>query len=80
MKHSGSYALVGAMLKDRREFKLAEIYKIVCKPPHIDLPVDQLHSRCSRYLGEARKELKKQGYVLLPGELRNSYRVEKRHR
>lgn len=63
------------------DFTLEQIYRIVCRPPHLDmLSPPQLHSRISRSIGEARDELKAHGYVLVKGERRNSYRAAKRRR
>lgn len=79
MRHKAYTDLVERMKSEPRDFSLDEIYRIVCRPPHQDgLSVDQLHSRCSRAVGEARLALKKQGYVLVLGELRHSYRADKR--
>lgn len=62
-----------------QDFTLEQIYRIVCRPPHLDLSVKDLHSRCSRAIGAARIELKRQGFVLVPGDLKSSYRVVRRH-
>lgn len=79
MRHKAYMDLVEQMKAAPRDFPLDEIYRIVCRPPHQDgLSVEQLHSRCSRAIGEARLKLKKQGYVLVLGELRHSYRANKR--
>ena len=81
MRHKTYVDLVERMKAEPRDFSLDEIYRIVCRPPHQDgLSVDQLHSRCSRAIGEARLALKKQGFVLVLGELRHSYRADKRTR
>ena len=74
-------ALAAAMKRRPRDFTLDEIYRAVCLPPHTDgLTPMQLHRRCSRAIGEIRAAVKKDGYVLTLGELRNSYRVVKRER
>lgn len=79
MRHKTYTALVERMKTEPRDFPLDEIYRIVCRPPHQDgLSADQLHSRCSRAIGEARQTLKRQGYVLVLGELRHSYRAVER--
>lgn len=81
MRHKTYMALVEQMKAADRDFSLDEIYRIVCRPPHQDgLSVEQLHSRCSRAIGEARHALKKQGYVIVLGGLRHSYRATKRER
>lgn len=81
MRHKTYMDLVERMKAEPRDFPLDEIYRTVCRPPHQDgLSVDQLHSRCSRAIGEARQTLKRQGYVLALGELRHSYRAVKRSR
>jgi hypothetical protein len=81
MRHKTYTALVEQMKAEPRDFTLEEIYRIVCRPPHQDgLSVEQLHSRCSRAIGEARIALKKQGYVLVFGDLRHSYRATVRER
>lgn len=73
-------ALVDAMIAERREFTLHEIYKIVCEPTLKNPSVEQLHSRCSRAIGQARIALKKRGWVMVKGRLRHSYRAERRRR
>ncbi len=81
MRYKAYTDLVNRMRAEPRDFPLAEIYQIVCRPPHQEgLTTDQLHSRCSRAIGEARAALKKQGYVLGLGALRHSYRASKRKR
>lgn len=81
MRHKSYMDLASRMRAEPRDFPLDEIYRIVCRPPHQDgLTTDQLHSRCSRAIGEARAALKKQGYVLGLGRMRHSYRAEKRQR
>ena len=81
MSYKAYTDLVNRMRAEPRDFPLAEIYQIVCRPPHQKgLTTNQLHSRCSRAIGEARAALKKQGYVLGLGALRHSYRASKRKR
>lgn len=81
MRHKAYMDLAERMRAEDRDFPLDEIYKIVCRPPHQEgLTVEQLHSRCSRGIGEARKALKRQGYILDLGDRRYSYRVVKRTR
>ena len=81
MRHRAYETLVQRMKTEDRDFTLDEIYKIVCRPPHQGgLTTSELHSRCSRAIGEARSALKKDGYVLSYGSLRNSYRAAKRTR
>lgn len=81
MRHKSYMDLVARMKAEPRDFHLDEIYKIVCRPPHRDgLSTDQLHSLCSRAVGQARAVLKKEGYVLDLGALRHSYRAKKRAR
>ena len=81
MRYKAYTDLVNRMRAEPRDFPLAEIYQIVCRPPHQKgLTTNQLHSRCSRAIGEARAALKKQGYVLGLGALRHSYRASKRKR
>lgn len=81
MRHALYMQLADMMKADRRDFTLDEIYRIVCRPPHMkNLSTVELHSRCSRAIGEARAVLKRQRLVLAPGELRHSYRVENRAR
>jgi len=81
MKHKMYMDLVDRMKREPRDFRLDEIYRLVCRPPHVDgLTPAQLHSRCSRAIGEARVALKKSGYVLAYGALRHSYRAVKRKR
>ena len=81
MRHKTYTELAARMKADPRDFPLDEIYRIVCRPPHQDgLSTDQLHSRCSRAIGEARAALKKEGYVLGLGDKRHSYRASKRER
>lgn len=63
------------------DFTLDAIYRIVCRPPHQDLmSTEQLHSRCSRAIGEARRQLQPRGYIIVPGALRHSYRAVQRTR
>lgn len=81
MRHKSYMDLAGKMRAEERDFPLDEIYRIVCRPPHQDgLTTDQLHSRCSRAIGEARAALKKEGYILELGRMRHSYRATKRKR
>lgn len=81
MRHKSYMDLASLMKATPRDFTLEEIYKVVCRPPHQEgLSTDQLHSRCSRAIGEARAALKKQGYILELGALRHSYRASKRKR
>ena len=81
MRHKTYMDLAGKMKAEPRDFPLDEIYRIVCRPPHTDgLSTDQLHSRCSRAIGEARAALKKEGYILELGRMRHSYRASKRKR
>jgi hypothetical protein len=81
MKQKTSNALAAAMTKHRRDFSLQEIYRIVCRPPHQEmLTTEELHRRCSRAIGEARKALKKEKLLLILGEKRHSYRVVERKR
>ncbi len=81
MRHKTYTDLAACMKAEDRDFPLDEIYRIVCRPPHIkNLTVDQLHSRCSRAIGKARAVLKKEGYVLELGRMRYSYRAMKRKR
>lgn len=81
MRHKAYSALVEAMKAEPRDFTLDEIYRLVCRPPHQEmLSVVQLHSRVSRSVGEARQALKKDGFVLIPGAARNSYRAVRRVR
>lgn len=81
MRHKTYMDLAARMKAEPRDFTLDEIYKIVCRPPHQEgLSTDQLHSRCSRAIGEARAALKKEGYVLDLGGMRHSYRASKRKR
>lgn len=81
MRHKAYTDLAARMRAEPRDFPLDEIYRIVCRPPHqTGLSTDQLHSRCSRAIGEARAALKKQGYILGFGTLRHSYRAFKRGR
>lgn len=81
MRHKSYTQLAERMKAEPRDFPLDEIYRIVCRPPHQDgLTTDQLHSRCSRAIGEARAALKREGYVLELGALRHSYRATKRKR
>lgn len=81
MRHKSYMDLAAKMKAEQRDFGLDEIYRIVCRPPHQEgLSTDQLHSRCSRAIGEARAALKKQGYILELGALRHSYRASKRKR
>lgn len=60
------------------DFTLTRIYEIVCREPQPGLTPTQMHSRCSRALGDARSLVKSKGYVLVMGALRNSYRAVKR--
>lgn len=77
----GYEALVDAMANDPgREFTLHEIYKLVCDPVLKNPSIEQLHSRCSRPIGQAREALKRRGYVMVKGKLRHSYRAERRRR
>ena len=81
MKHKFHSGLVNLMISNRRDFTLTEIYKLVCRPPHLENPThEQLHSRCSRAIGETRAALKRKGFVLRFGELRHSYRAVSRER
>ena len=81
MGNKNSNQLVEAMTRIERDFTLEEIYKIVCRPPHQEmLTPTELHSRCSRSIGEARAAMKKDGFVLVPGSLRHSYKAVKRRR
>lgn len=81
MKHKTYPALMAAMMADPRDFSLEEIYKAVCRAPHQKgLDVAELHSRISRAVGELRHALRKEGYVLVLGDLRHSYKVVKRGR
>ena len=59
-----------------QDIKLEQIYRIVSREPADDLTPTQMHSRCSRAIGEARAALKRDGHVLILGELKNSYRAE----
>lgn len=71
--------LVEAMLAEPgTDFTLARIHAIVAREPQEGLTVDQLHSRCSRAIGGARELAKSMGFVIVKGELRHSYRAEKR--
>ena len=81
MRHALYTELVEKMKADRRDFTLPEIYRIVCRPPHVkNLTTPELHRRCSRAIGEARAALKKQKLVLAPGKLKHSYVVTARAR
>lgn len=81
MKHKATDDLVRLMTLQERDFTLSEIYKIVCKPPHkAELTTKELHMRTSRSIGGAKLALKKLGYVVVPGELRHSYKAVKRKR
>jgi hypothetical protein len=60
------------------DFTLARIYEIVCREPQSGLVPDQLHSRCSRALGDAKGAAKSKGFVIIKGALRHSYRAVKR--
>lgn len=82
MKQKAYEALASEMLKGKgHDFTLDHIYRIVCRPPHQPcMTTEQLHSRTSRAIGEARRALKPKGYVIVPGELRHSYRAIKRSR
>lgn len=63
------------------DLTLDKIYRIVCRPPHQDLmSTEQLHSRCSRAIGEARRQLQPRGFIIVPGALRHSYRAVQRTR
>lgn len=63
-----------------QDIKLEQIYRIVSREPSDSLTPTQMHSRCSRAIGEARTALTREGYVLALGELKNSYRAVKRVR
>lgn len=81
MRHKSYMDLAARMKAEPRDFPLDEIYRIVCRPPHTEgLSADQLHSRCSRAIGEARAALKKDGFTLELGRMRHSYRATKRKR
>jgi len=81
MKHRAYAELVVKMKAETRDFALQEIYELVCRPPHIkNFDTNELHRRISRAVGEARAELKKQGYLLVLGDLRHSYKAVKRTR
>lgn len=81
MRHKSYMDLVARMKAEPRDFHLTEIYRVVCRPPHRDdLSTDQLHSLCSRAVGQARAALKRDGYVLDLGALRHSYRAIPRKR
>lgn len=79
MSRKSVEALVQQMRAEDRDFSLEEIYRAVCRPPHQEmLTAEQLHRRISRYVGEARRQLKATGHVLILGQLRHSYRASKR--
>jgi hypothetical protein len=81
MKHKAHAELVVRMKAEARDFTLQEIYELVCQPPHIkNLEVSKLHRRISRAIGEARAALKREGYLLVLGDLRHSYKAIKRTR
>jgi hypothetical protein len=81
VSNRNSGKLAEDLMRIERDFTLQEIYLIVCRPPHQEmLTPTELHSRCSRSIGEARALLKKEGYVLVPGNLRHSYKAVKRRR
>lgn len=74
-------AMAERMLKDPREYTLTEIYQGVCRDPRPDVSVKEMHARCSNAIGRIRNNyLKPQGYVLVFGEARHSYKVAKRER
>ncbi len=82
MKQKAYESLAEAMVKKPgQDFTLEAIYRIVCRPPHQEMmSVEQLHSRTSRAIGEARRKLAGQGYCVVPGSLRHSYRAVQRAR
>ena len=82
MKHKASDKLVELMsLSSGRDFTIFEIYKIVRQPPHrADITATEAYTSCSRYIAEAREGLRRLGFVLAKGDLRNSYRACKRKR
>ena len=80
-KQKAAVVLADKMVADPRDFTLDEIYRLVCRPPHQEIMApDQLHRRCSRAIGEARRVLVSKGFRLILGERKNSYRaVRPRH-
>lgn len=67
--------------KPGKDFTLDAIYRIVCRPPHQEMmTTEQLHSRCGRAISEARRKLATQGYIVVQGNLRHSYRAVRRDR
>lgn len=79
MGQKAEIKLVDAMLAEPGvDFTLAQIHRLVARGPQAELNTDQLHSRCSRAIGGARVIAKARGYVIVKGELRHSYRAEKR--
>jgi hypothetical protein len=81
-KPQPSDLLVSSMLEHLdTDYTLQQVYELVCRPPHhTGLTAAELHPRVSRYVGEARAKLKRKGFVMVPGELRHSYRATKRKR
>jgi len=76
--------LVSAMAeKPDKDFTLQMIYELCCRPPHSPgLTTAELHSRVSRYIGEARETVRKKhkGKIIVRGDLRYSYRYTTRTR
>lgn len=64
-----------------KDFTLDAIYRLVCRPPHQEMmTTEQLHSRCGRAISEARRKLAGQGFIVVAGSLRHSYRAIRRDR
>lgn len=77
-KQRAGLRLAELMQAEQRDFPLDEIYRAVCRPPFQEvLSPLQLHSLCSRAIGEARRVLRPRGYRIVLGELRGSYRAVK---
>lgn len=74
-------SLYDAMVNHQRDFTLVEIYRILCRPPHLrDPSVDELHSRCARGIQKARALAESAGYEIVHGEARHSYRARRKPR
>lgn len=73
--------LVAALLTQPGvDFTLDRIYQLVVPSGQKGASTQDMHSRCSRPIGQAKVELGRRGYVLVKGELRHSYRCVRRSR
>lgn len=76
MKKRGREELAGLFRNlPGQDITLEQIYRVVARQPQDGMTPTQMHSRCSRAIGEVRAALKRDGLVLVLGQLKNSYKA-----